>query len=215
MSVLLQCTKCQTPLAENQINQGELTRCPGCGVRIIVEVFPALLRRVAPGREGEALLVDSEASCFFHPQKKAVLPCEACGRFLCALCDCELQGHHYCPSCLETGRAKGKIKRLENQRMRYDSIALALAVYPLLIFYFTILTAPIALFVALRYWNAPRSIVYRTKLRLVLAIVFSVLEMGGWGVAAYYFTTSFHAGRADPASTGHATPASPAARTDL
>jgi len=206
MSGLLQCTKCGTPLAENQINQRELTLCAGCGARIQADVFPALFRPQAPGREGEALLVDNEASCFFHPKKKAVLPCEACGRFLCALCDCELQSQHFCPSCLETGRQKGKIKRLEYQRMRYDSVALALAICPLLIFYFTILTAPIALYVALRYWNAPRSLVYRTKWRLVLAIVIATLEIGGWAVGAYFLTSSLHIGSVQRSSNSPATP---------
>jgi hypothetical protein len=109
-----------------------------------------------------------------------VLPCDACGRFLCALCDCEHQGRHFCPACLETGRTKGKVKSLENTRIRYDNIALALTLYPLLIFYFTIITAPIALFVAIRYWKSPRGLVQPSSARFVLAIVFATLQLAGW-----------------------------------
>src|SRR6185312_11526726 len=120
-----------------------------------VEVFPALFRKIDAGKSGETIMVEGESSCFYHPQKKAVLPCDGCGRFLCALCDCPLDGRHLCPTCLEAGRTKGKIKSLDNERTLYDSIALALTLYPLIIFYFTLITAPLALFVAVRYWNAP------------------------------------------------------------
>lgn len=186
MNFVLHCPKCSRALNPEQINQGHLTPCPNCDSLLEAEVFPASFRAPAPGRGGEALLVDNEASCFYHPQKKAILPCEGCGRFLCGLCDCELQGRHFCPACLETGKKKGKIKNLEKERTLYDSIALALALYPLLIFYFTIITAPMALIIALRFWNAPRSIIHRTRIRLILAIVLSSAQLLGWGVGFYF-----------------------------
>ena len=34
---------------------------------------------------------------------------------------------HLCPGCLEAGQTKGKIQQLENRRVIYDNIALALA----------------------------------------------------------------------------------------
>ncbi|MDB6112007.1 MAG: hypothetical protein JWR69_3757, partial [Pedosphaera sp.] len=154
------------------------------------QVFPALFRRFTPGRSGEAVMEESEASCFYHPQKKAVLPCEGCGRFLCALCDCELNGQHLCPSCLEGGRKKKKIKSLENHRILYDRAALALAVYPMLIFYLTIVTAPIAIFLAIRHWNTPTSIIHRTKIRYVIALTIATLQIIGW-VAMIYFIFHF------------------------
>src|SRR5215469_7503062 len=166
-SLQVQCPKCHGALLEGGLNLQDPAPCPSCQRPLQVEVFPALFRPVGQGQGGEAVMVEGELSCFFHPQKKAVLPCAGCGRFLCALCDCELNGQHFCPTCLETGRTKGKIKSLENQRTLYDSIAFALAIYPVVIFpliYFTIFTAPAALFIAIRYWNAPRSIVHPTKL---------------------------------------------------
>jgi hypothetical protein len=192
--LLLSCPKCRAPLADSLLNQLELTPCPTCAVPLQVEVFPALFRQAAAGKQAETILVDSDASCFYHPQKKAVLPCEGCGRFLCALCDCELHGQHFCPACLETGRKKGKIKKLENERVRYDSIALALSILPLLIFYLTFITAPMALFFAIRYWNAPRSLVHATKIRAVLAIIFASLQIVGWAIVLYFiFTGHFRA----------------------
>ena len=148
MNSPLLCPKCRGWLTEAHLNRAQLIPCLGCGTPLQVEVFPALFRHFAPGSAGEVLVVENEASCFYHPQKKAVRPCEGCGRFLCALCDCELHGEHFCPACLETGKRKGKIKKLENERTLYDNIALGLALYPLLFFYLTIITAPMSLFVA-------------------------------------------------------------------
>ena len=69
-------------------------------------------------------------------------------------------------------------------------MALALAIYPLIIFYFTIITAPAALFIALRHWNSPSSLIPRTKIRLVVAIVFALLEIAGWGVGTFFLVRS-------------------------
>src|SRR5437773_6957397 len=182
----VRCPQCQTVLVDGAFNQPELRPCPGCGAELQVEVFPALFRPFTPGRAGEAVMLEGESTCFYHPSKKAVRPCEGCGRFLCALCDCELHGQHFCPTCLEVGKRKGKIKSLENHRTLYDSIALSLALLPLLIFYLTFITAPAALFIAVRYWKAPRSLVHRSRIRLVLAMIFASLQILGW-VAALYF----------------------------
>jgi len=178
----IQCPACQAWLLDGAFNQPEWSPCPACGVPLQMEVFPALFRSRSPGQSGETIMIEGESSCFYHPQKKAVRPCQGCGRFLCALCDCEFNGQHFCPACLEAGKAKGKIKNLENQRTLYDSIALSLAIYPLLIYYFTLVTAPMALFVAIRYWNAPRSLVRRTRIRYVAAIVLASMQIAGWGL---------------------------------
>jgi hypothetical protein len=177
---------------EGVFNQPEFAPCPACGVPLQVEVFPALFRETETGRSGEAILVEGESGCFYHPQKKAVLPCDGCGRFLCALCDCPLDGRHYCPACLETGKTKGKIQNLENERTLYDNIALSLTVIPMLIsclVYFTIITAPMALFVAIRYWKAPQSILRRTKIRFIAAIVISLLQIAGWATLFIFLVT--------------------------
>ena len=179
---LVQCPKCQAWLLDGVFNRMDFSPCPACGVLLNVEAFPALFRPIIPGERGETILVEGESSCFYHPEKRAARPCDGCGRFLCALCDCEFDGKHFCPACLETGKTKGKIKNLQNQRTLYDNIALSLAIYPLLIFYFTLVTAPAALFVAIRYWNAPRSIVPRTRFRYVVAIALALLQMSGWGL---------------------------------
>src|ERR1051325_5411683 len=188
-TTLIHCPKCNAALLDQVFNRGDFTPCPTCAEPIQVEVFPALFRRAAVGRGAEAVLIEGEASCFYHPQKKAVLPCEGCGRFLCALCDCEHNGQHLCPACLEAGRTKGKIKSLENSRTRYDNIALALAIYPLIIFYFTIITAPIALFMVIWRWRKPPGMTQRSRSRFVIAALIALLQIGGWATLFIHLAT--------------------------
>lgn len=188
-NVLIQCPQCRAGLMEGVFNQPDFAPCPACGVPLQVEVFPALFRKIKAGQSGETLMIEGESSCFYHPQKKAVLPCDGCGRFVCALCDCMIDGRHFCPACLEAGRNKGKIRSLENERTLYDSIALALAIFPMLLFYFTIITAPMAMYVAIRYWKAPSSILHRTKTRFLAAIAISALQIGGWATLIIMLAT--------------------------
>ena len=183
------CVKCRAPLPGSLLNIGELTACPGCSRLLEVEVFPALFRRIARGQTGEAVVSATDSSCFFHPEKKAVVPCQACGRFLCALCDCELDGLHLCPNCLDAGKKKGKIKSLENHRVLYDSAALALSIAPLIIFYLTIVTAPLALYLSIRHWKTPSSIIHRTKIRFIIAVLLASLQVIGWVVVFFALAT--------------------------
>jgi hypothetical protein len=182
MNPRLQCPACRASLSEGVLNLETLAPCPACSASLQVDIFPAFFRATNPGQGAETIMVEGESGCFYHPQKKAVLPCDSCGRFLCALCDCELRGEHFCPVCLETGKSKGKIKSLENQRTLYDSVALSLAIYPLLIFYFTIVTAPMALYVAIRYWKSPLGLTRRSRFRFVIAIFLSLLQIAGWAI---------------------------------
>ena len=143
-------------------------------------VFPALFRPLTPGTAGEAVASDQESSCFNHPQKRAVVPCDSCGRFLCALCDLELDGRHLCPTCVESGAKKGKLANLQRERVLCDRMALMLAALPLLMWPVTVITAPATLYLVLRYWNAPRSITSVSRARFVVAAVLAALQILGW-----------------------------------
>lgn len=176
------CPKCRAVLGAELFNQPAWVICPSCRVEMRLEVFPAFFReeKTVPA---ERIQMEGEAGCFYHPEKKAAVVCDACGRFLCALCDVDFDGRHICPACLEAGQQKGKIAKLENKRTRHDHIALALAALPLLIFYLTIFTAPAALFYAIRHWNSAGSIVPdRRRLSLVIAIIIASVEIAAWVV---------------------------------
>ena len=155
-------------------------------------MFPTFARPAAAARAVESVASDEDASCFYHPRKKAVVPCGRCGRFLCALCDLELDGRHLCPGCVEAGRNADARTALREglpvaPRTLHDNVALALAVLPLLLWPTTLLTAPVALFVTVRHWNEPaRSPVPRWRWRLILAGGLSLVQVAVWVYGFYH-----------------------------
>ncbi len=182
---MIACTKCSTPLTAKNLNIGTFAPCRICGTQHRISVFPAALRKTPSHKNAELLLVNDDAGCFYHSKKKAVTHCSSCGRFLCALCDVEIDGEHICFPCMEKGKKKNELTNLENQRTLFDDIALKLAIFPMLIFWFTCITAPISLFMVFRYWNVPTSIVRRSKVRFVVAFIISAAQVIGWCVGIF------------------------------
>ncbi len=174
------CLKCKAALSVELFAHSPAAVCGSCGTPITAYLFPAFSHNTISTLAPQDLLMDSEASCFFHPQKKAALACEGCGRFLCGLCEMEWQGQHLCPQCLETWKKKGKMKSLENHRVLYDQIALSLSIIPVLMWPFTFLTAPAVVYMVIRHWNAPLSIVSRSKFRFVVALLLALAQIVGW-----------------------------------
>ena len=177
---MLNCTNCKAPLSKDAANTNSLVACAACASLLRVDVFPAINRSSPVGQAGAALQVDKEAGCFYHPRKKAVVPCGTCGRFLCALCDVSLNGQHLCPACLEKGKTHRKIKNLENHRTCYDTVALLVATVSILIYWITIFTAPIVIYLTVRHWKSPSSIIPRTRIRFILAFLIAGVQIAGW-----------------------------------
>jgi hypothetical protein len=176
---LLVCPACERPISPDRYNTGLFVSCPQCGAALLADAFPALARtRTTGGADGTA--IDGEATCFFHSTRRADTTCGHCGRFICTLCEIELNGQRLCPECLETGRRKGRIKNLDRERTLYDSIALRLSIYPIITLWLTVVTAPISLYIALRHWRSPLSVTRRSRIRYVLAIVSSGLQVCAW-----------------------------------
>lgn len=179
-SSLVKCSNCQALLFPDLFNLGELAPCPSCGSLLNIEAFPAMLQGPATGAVPEAVLVEGESSCFYHPTKKATIVCDGCGRFLCALCDLELNGRHVCPACLETGQKKAKFKDLENSRMLWDRLSFHIAILPILFFWTSLVGAPIALYLVLRYRKEPCSITGKSNAYFAAAALIAVLEVVFW-----------------------------------
>jgi len=182
------CPRCRSSLPAALCNTGTPARCPSCDGKIQVEIFPAFFKTPDAGHAGETIVEDSVSSCFYHEQKKAVVHCDGCGRFLCALCDLEIDGQHLCPPCLQAGKNKGRMPQLENRRMIYDSAALSTALLPLLIWPLTLVTAPVAIVLAILSFSRPSSIIPRTRIRAYIALIFGLLETGGWGFLFFKLT---------------------------
>ena len=186
---MIYCSECSAPVDLKSINTGAFERCHACGISSRTDVFPAYKTDISDNDVQEAVLVDDDASCFYHPKKKAVIFCSGCGRFLCALCDVEIDGEHLCFACMEAGKNKKQISDLETGRTIYDSLALRIAVFPILMWPFTIVTAPLALFIVCRYWKAPTSIVGRSKLRFVAAFIVAFAQVAAWVGGLYLFVS--------------------------
>ncbi|MEW5978934.1 MAG: hypothetical protein AB1898_24330 [Acidobacteriota bacterium] len=180
LQLQLSCPRCKTRLPPHLLNTERYTACPTCRWAFQLEVFPALFQGAGVDSGGRAVESEGEAGCFYHPQKRAVVPCDACGRFLCSLCEVELDGRKLCPTCIAIGRRKGRLPNLQKEGVLYDRAALMLATLPILFFPFTMLTAPIAFVLAIRHWKTRERVLPRTRLRMILAILLSSAQMGGW-----------------------------------
>jgi uncharacterized paraquat-inducible protein A len=178
------CAVCSWPVPRELWNREEGVCCLGCRNMVRVSAFPAV-DRMAAGVAPEALHGEAEASCFYHPQSRAAIVCAECGRFLCNLCDLDIEGRHICPRCFETGVSAHRIETAEPRRMMYDTMALALATLPFVLISPAIVGAPWSLFLVFRRWNAPSSVVPRTKVRFILAAIFATAEIGFFVFAIY------------------------------
>ncbi len=185
----ISCDHCKKPLPFANLSKMDLKACPSCGKESFFIFFPALIRPPGEIKTGTTLEDETAASCYYHPQKKAEIVCDFCGRFLCALCDVLFNNQHLCSACIEDGGKKGRLKSLENKRLLWDETALAVALIPIIFFPLTFVTAPIALYIGIRYWKEPSSIIPRSKLRMLLAIVLALFQMSGWAINFYFHFT--------------------------
>lgn len=164
------CPKCQAVIPREHWNVPAFVACAGCADELRAEVFPSINRPLGTGGLGEKSVTADDAECFFHEGKKAEVVCDACGRFLCGLCDCKLHGGHYCPTCLGAAPRTQAVPNLEVKRSLYDRQAFILAVFPLFI------TGIIAIFMVWRYWKAPTSLVEPRPWMMKAALVIGVLQ---------------------------------------
>lgn len=177
MSLAITCPSCAAMVPVEHWNESEETTCRGCTERVVVRVYPA--HGVGVGSSlPPKIEVEGDASCFYHAANRAHSACEGCGRFLCSLCDIDLDGRHLCPSCVERGVKVAKEGSLEQSRTLYDSMALALTTWPWLTFWGPLFTAPMALYVIVKHWKTPLSILRRSRFRFWLALVFAVVDLG-------------------------------------
>ncbi|HKC24629.1 MAG TPA: hypothetical protein VKF32_07785, partial [Thermoanaerobaculia bacterium] len=107
------CLACGATLPPAAVSAVALAPCLACGVSQRWELFPAFRAPAEAPAPAEAIAAPGEeAACAFHPGKRAVASCGRCGLFVCALCELPLGEERICPTCLESGRASGKLKDL-------------------------------------------------------------------------------------------------------
>jgi hypothetical protein len=176
----LACPECGFDLKPAFLESPDYNNCAICGSELSVLPFPACFAAPAAITPMDLRLGEEEATCFHHESKKARHSCTRCGKFLCALCGVEVGRDVLCPECLLIGEKGGVDARFERERTLYDTLALALAVIPAMTFSLSIFGAPAAIYVALRYWRRPTSIVRRFRWRNYAALALGLTQVAFW-----------------------------------
>jgi prepilin signal peptidase PulO-like enzyme (type II secretory pathway) len=189
----VRCPSCRAPVPAEVFGSGDFYSCAQCLTQLQVQTFPALLH--APGAVAAAPVLEAgEATCFYHAQKKAVVACENCGRFLCPLCDVELSGTHLCPACLARGRRNKRARVLETRVIRYDRIALALTTVTVFVWPLMIIAAPAALFIVIKFWNRRSPVLPASRATAIVAAILALAEIAGFiAIALAIFSHRPHA----------------------
>lgn len=173
--------------------------CAHCRTEFRYEALPPLFGGPRVGRPGELLVDASEASCFFHPEKRAAVACESCGRFLCSLCDLEVEGRHICPACFSAGRKKGTLGVLDQFRLSWPGLALvSVLLLPLGFYPLTPVFAACGLVFLGIGLSKPGSITGRRRILLyVFATLLAVGELVGSVYAGRALIRNFTSGQFD------------------
>lgn len=193
---VIRCPKCSLSLETAVFAPGTWVDCPACRSQLTATFFPAMTNppEAVTTASGERA-IEGEAVCFFHPEKRAAVSCQKCGRFLCTLCDVPFGGKHLCPSCLDSA----KLPELLSKRLVWGQLALILGWLPLPagIFCFPLwfiilgacfITGPAAIFVGLWGWKKPPSLVHGHRHAMaVLGMLGGLLQIAGlvslaWGM---------------------------------
>ena len=176
------CPACGFALPLDALAHGGEAPCPQCRARLRGALFPAFWNpeTAAPGLADHA--GEGEAVCFFHPENRAALTCDRCGRFLCEVCDMPLGTRHLCPTCLTSGLGGEKLPELVARRFLWANTALLAGLLPLVFGLFVwpgfIVTGPAAIFCALFGWKRPGSLPRgRRHWVAVLGLICGVLQL--------------------------------------
>ena len=163
--VVFPCPRCGLALAAAN---GAATVCPGCDRRVSAWVFRRAFEPVAAAGTAQPAAASGEAVCFVHAASAAERPCDGCGRYMCALCDVELNGGHFCPACLEHPPTGTLRAALVTEEFAYDRLVLALGWLWILFWPSWIVVAPFCWYGTVRYWKTPsRSLIPRRPWRFV------------------------------------------------
>lgn len=190
------CPACGYGLAPEAIGRVSEVACPQCRTLLCGDFFPVFWSPPATGSGMADRADDGEAVCFFHPENRATLSCDRCGRFVCTVCDMPLGTRHLCPTCLSSGLGAEKLPELIVRRFHWANAAFLAGLLPLFAFFlwpFFIVTGPLAIFCALFGWKRPGSVPRGRRhwvavLGLLLGIVQLAVLVGFIGLFASVFS---------------------------
>ena len=184
------CNAAGLAIAEGDGQVHQLT-CSRCGKPNEVIPFPALFN---PSGGKPPTLVDDppgegESACFYSPHRKATKECSHCGVLVSDAWAAAWGSKTVCLKCLEHLRLDAKNIDFQSKRMLWDNIVLTLALVPILFYPAIVITAPATLILGFWHWNSPRSLIPRSKARLVIGILIALLQLVGIGFVIYALIT--------------------------
>ena len=190
----LPCPKCKRTLDSYSWRDANSGSCRRCETEFEFIPFPALTAsrtKIAP----QTAELAADSVCFFYAENRAEVICEGCGRLLCPVCVISFTGQKLCPACISAAK-KSDAVTVVRERILFESIALGLAVLPLLMWPVTLITAPAALGFVFYGWKKPASLVRgRSRTRFVVAALFALVQIGGWVALLIYFLTRHRTAR--------------------
>jgi len=186
------CARCSMPLPKWELRNADAADCPSCGSRNVVRLFPAALAPAAAAHGVAA--VEGEAACFDHPGKRAVSACQQCGRFVCQLCAVEFGDGVWCPSCVAAPRGKIRSINPDTSRTLFDTWALVMPLATLILWPFTIFSAPAVTALAIMKWKQPISLVRRNRWRFGVGLALALVEGGLWLWLIWYLVAKSRTG---------------------
>ena len=179
------CPKCAAVLTTEIFTSITGSSCPQCGLIMTGRLFPRFFKSHDNQANGIEVASDNESSCFFHPNKLAVSHCSECGRFLCALCELNIEDRTICPTCLEKLDREKKVKTFTNRVTFWDSIVLSLAILPMLFWPVTLVTAPLTFIFIWRHFKETKQyLIPRNRWRFYVAGMVAGMQITGWTVLA-------------------------------
>lgn len=172
---LFRCPSCRSGLHVQTSSRRLAERCPVCGSEVEATLFPRLRAALPP--PSSPLAVDGGSVCSFFPELKASKVCDECGCLLSEKAAVSWADGDYCLPCLHRLREERREGDFIARASLHDHRALALVT---LLAPFTLFTAPLALFILLRYRKERASFTPRGRARWWLAFVLSLLWIGLW-----------------------------------
>jgi hypothetical protein len=182
---VLQCPSCRSRLRVGREVSFFEEDCPVCRSRVSMTIFPRLFREFSPMDEG-APIGEGEAGCTFFPELRADKVCDECGCFLSDRATVSWADRDLCLPCLHRLREEGSDPVYVARTRLYDKWALALVT---LLAPFSLFTAPLALFLLIRYRKAPLGFVPRSRAIWWSAMILSLLWITFWTVLIVIWTS--------------------------
>lgn len=173
---ILQCPGCRSRLKVGREISFFEEECPVCRREVSVTVFPRMFREWAVAEAG-APAAEGEASCSFFPGERAEKVCDECGCFLSERAAVVWAGRDLCLPCVHRLREVEKDSGFIGRTRLQDKRALALVTWlaPLSLF-----TAPLALYLLLRYRGRPEGFAPRSRLTWWIAFGLAITWLIVW-----------------------------------